>query len=261
MSIHADEATLILSACLLGSGYTRSTTGILKLYKEDGTEIGNGHTGKTFTWNGTNFTVTNNTFTNAVAITGDNNGSAAVTAHSYKIFRSNGTDVMFEDDLNDPIEIAEGAPFVVPIGEIDATFGGAFTQAWGEDWADHIATGASISLPDTDVELELVSTAPSASAAGTTVVYTGYAPLSLAVGGAVWTVTDNVAELQPDLTPAFPDVQATSTNPRGLNVYHTSVAGLRMFWVDWGSAITLNVGNRLLFDSNLDANTVKITLE
>lgn len=260
MAISLNEANLVLKANLHNVGYTRETSAILKLYKADGTEIGNGHTGKTVAMNGTTWTVTSNTFTNAIAITGDNNGTAAVTAAAYKLFRSNGTDIMFEDDLNAPIEIASGAPFTVPIGEIDCTIGGSFTTEWGEDWADHIATGAAITLPDTDVELEMVSTEPSASAAGTTVVYTGYAPLAINVGTSIWSITDNVAELQPDITAAFPDVTATGTNPIGVNMYRSTVAGLRMFWVNWGTAITLNVGNRLLFDSNTDPNTVRITL-
>lgn len=263
------EATRILNASVLATGYTRATSWLIEFYKLDdppsvngtgGTPVGANHTAKTVAANGTNFTVTGRTATNAVVITGDNNSNAAVTFTHYSIKRSDNSSLMFVGALTAPISVASGAPFSIPIGAIDFTVGGAFTDAWGNDVLDHIVTGAAITWPTTDVEGDLVSTAPSASAAGTQVVYTGYAPMSIPVNATYWTVTDNVATLQAGLNLAFPDVGATGTNPRGANLYRDTVAGMRMFFVDWGAPITLNVGNRLFLDSNT-SNTASITLD
>jgi hypothetical protein len=265
-----NEGNKQLRSTVFGEAYTRSTTGVLKFYINDshpaadgtgGTLLDAGHGTSTFNFNtGMWAAASARASSNLAAIVGSNNGSADRTITGYGIFRADGTTLMFSGPLTAPILVPSGSPYNVPIGAITPTLGGAYTTVWGNEWLDHILRGGTLTLPTTDLEVDLVSTAPTADAAGTQVVYTGYSPLSLAMTAPVWTVTDNVARLTFGTTPSFAAVVATSTNPRGANVYD-DVGGKRLFFVDWGGAVTLNVGNQLVFVADVDTQTLMITLD
>jgi hypothetical protein len=260
------EANKIHRAFFFGEGYTRVTTAILRLYKDDdgpdidgvgGTAIGAGHVEKTINMNGTTFGVSGLTATTLITITGDNNGTDTVTATNYAIFRPDGTSMMFRGTLVAPIEIEDGTPYEIAIGGLDITLSGAWTTAWGNDVLDHILTGASITWPSDDVELDLTSDEPTASAAGTQLTGTGYAPISLALTSGVWSVTDNVATLATGNTPSYGTVAADWDDPAGANLYD-DVGGVRYYFAVL-AAITLNTGNTFAFDSDTD-NTITVEL-
>jgi hypothetical protein len=270
MAISYAEAGRILRRDFLADPYTRETSWKVELYQADdhpsadgsnaGTLVGNGHTAKTVAVNGTNFTVTGLTATNAGVITGDNNGTGTVTATGFAIRRASDNGLVWSGPLVGPIVLTSGAPFSIPIGAIDIAFTGGITDAWGNDWLDHIITGAAITHPTTDVELDAVTTAPSASAAGTVIAYTGYAPVAIPINGTYWQVNNNVLSLQPNLAPAFPVMQTLPTGPRGVNIYRDTTAGMRMYFQDYGSTIPVLINSQLTFDSNTDANSILITV-
>lgn len=270
MAISFAEANRILKRDFLATTYTRETSWKIELYQANdhpsadgtvpGTPVGNGHTAKTIAVNGTNFSVTGKTATNLVTITGDNNGTGAVTATGYAIRRASDNGLLWSGALVAPIALANGAPFSIPIGSLDLAFTGGITDAWGNLWMNHIITGAALTPPTTDVELDLVTTAPSASAAGTVIAYTGYSPLAIPVNGTYWLVADNVARLQPGLTPEFPVFTTLPTGHRGINIYKDSPADTRMYFSDYGSTQSVLLNSKLKFDSDVDATSIIITL-
>lgn len=270
MAISYAESNRILKRDLLALTYTRETSWKVELYQANdhptadglnaGTLVGNGHTAKTVAVNGTNFGVTGKTATTLVAITGDNNGTGAVTATGYAIRRASDNGLLWSGALVAPIVLASGAPFTIPIGSLDLAFTGGITDTWGNIWMNHIITGAALTPPVTDVELDLVTTAPTAAAAGTVIAYTGYSPLAIPVNATYWLVTDNVAKLQPNLTPSFPVFTTLPTGHRGVNIYRDSPAGTRMYFQDFGSTQSVLISSQLQFDSNVDANSIIITV-
>ena len=121
MAISYAEANRILKRDLLAITYTRETSWIIELYQGNdhpsadgtnpGTPVGNGHTAKTVAVNGTNFTVSGKTASNAVAITGDNNGTGNVTATGFAIRRASDNGLLWSGALTAPIALTSGAPF------------------------------------------------------------------------------------------------------------------------------------------------------
>lgn len=270
MAISYAEANRILKRDLLAITYTRETSWKIELYQGNdhpsadgsnpGTLVGNNHVAKTVAVNGTNFSVSGKTATNLVVITGDNNGSGTVTATGFAIRRASDNGLLWSGALVAPIVLTSGAPFSIPIGALDLAFTGNITDARGNEWMNHIITGAAITHPSTDVELDLVTTAPSASAAGTVIAYTGYSTVAIPVNGTYWVVTDNVAKLQPNLTPEFPAFATLPTGPRGINIYRDAPANTRMYFQDFGSTQTVLLNSKLQFDSNVDATSIIITV-
>lgn len=270
MAMAYAQSNRILRRDLLAASYTRETSVKIELYQNNdhpsvdgsnpGTLVGNGHTAKTVSMNGTNFSVTGLTATNLVAITGDNNGTGTVTATGYAIRRASDNELMWSGALVGPLSLTSGAPFTIPIGALDFGFTGGIDATWGNTWMGHIITAAAITHPTTDVELDLVTTAPTASAAGTVIAYTGYAPLAIPVNSTYWQVNSNVAQLQPNLGPSFPVFTTLPTGPRGINIYRDTTAGQRMYWQDYGSTQSVLIGSQMFFDSNTDANSILITV-
>lgn len=248
-----DLAGKILAAELLATPLVRATSGYVIFYQSDdppskdgtgGTPIGSGHVAKNLDFNGTVWTVTGLTATNAGTITGDTNGTSTVTATHYAIW-DDADNLMFSGPLSGPIVITSGAPFQIPAGAIDFTIGGAFTTAHGNDILDHILTGAAITWPDAaGTEIGLVSTAPSAGSAGTEVTGTGYARPEIEADPANWVITDNEAVNGIDIE--FGVAASDWTDPVGHNLYAVT-GGTRLMFLDYGSAQPLDSGNQALW--------------
>lgn len=270
MAISYAEAARILSRDFLGATYTRETSWKIELYQNNdhpsadgtvaGTLVGNGHTAKTVAVNNTNFTVTGKTATNALTITGDNNGSGTVTATGFAIRRASDNGLLWSGALVAPIVLTAGAPFSIPAGALDLAFAGGITDTWGNTWMAHIINNSGVTAATTDLELDLVTTAPTSAAAGTVIAYTGYAPLAIPINGTFWLVTNNVVKLQPNLTPEFPVFGTLPTGHRGINIYRDSPAGTRMYFQDFGSTQNVLLGSKLQFDSNVDATSIIVTM-
>lgn len=243
-----DLAGKILASMLLATPLVRATSGYVLLYKSDdppakdgtgGTQLGSGHVAKNLDFNGTVWTVTGMTATNASTITGDANGVSTVTATHYGIW-DDADNLMFTGALTSPIAVTSGAPFQIPAGEIDFTIGGAFTTAFGNDVLDHVLTGAAITWPTSSVKIDLVSTAPTSSAAGTAVVGTAYTMLTVATDSDHWVIADNVASNAADMD--FGSAGSDWTDPRGHNLYKTD-GTTRMMFFDYGSSLPVTTNN------------------
>jgi hypothetical protein len=253
MAISYDLAGKILASALLDTPLTRATSGYLLLYQDDdppdesglgGTVIGNGHVAKNIDFNASTWTVTGMAATNDGIITGDANGTGAVTATHFGIWDDD-DNLMFRGPLSAPIEITSGAPYQIAAGAIDFTIGGAFTDSFGNDVLDHILIGTAITWPDENgVEMSLVSTTPSAAAAGTEVTGTGYVRPEISPDSTSWLLTDNEAENASDIE--FGVAASDWGDPVGHNVYAVT-GGQRLFWLDYGAAQPLDSGNQALW--------------
>lgn len=243
-----DLANKILRSIFHQLPMVRATTGEIRLYKNDdppgkdgtgGTEIGAGHVAEPVNFDGSTWTVTGLTATNAGVMTGNTNGTSTVTATHYGIWDSGGN-LMFTGALTAPIAITSGAPYQISAGAIDFTVTGSFTSSYGNLVLDHILTGAAITWPTTSVKLDLVSTAPSAGSAGTSVVGTAYTMLTVLTDTDYWSVTDNVASNAADMD--FGAAGSDWTDPRGHNLYSTN-GTTRIFFLDYGSSLPVTTNN------------------
>lgn len=236
-----DLANKILDSDFLAIGFSRATTGEIRLYKSSdppskdgtgGTALGANHVAKAVSFNAATWTVTGLTATNDNEITGDNLGNAEVTATHYAIFDSSGN-LMFVGPLTESVVIPNGSAFVIPAGAIDFTVSGDITDTHGNEWLDHILTGAAFTEVAANLNLRLVSTAPSPSAAGTTLTGTGYVDLTIPATSTYWTVVDNqvINAEQMDYGQAASDWD----DPFGHNVIDDDTSK-RMYFLNYGSA-------------------------
>jgi hypothetical protein len=234
-----------------GVAYTRNTQGLVKLYQADdppaldgtgGTEIGNGHGGKLVTFNSTNFGVTGDTYTNLVAITGDANGSGAVTATHCAIWDAAGTTLLLVAPLVAPIEIAAGGPWTIAIGDLDGSFTGGIDEDFANEFLLHFWHGTAMVWPAVSVYFDLVDTlAPTKSVTGTQINGTAYAPAVVACTTEYWVVANNTTQLVTNV-----DHVAAGNDwddPLGVNLRDTTTDKRLLFYAFPGGAIPIDQGN------------------
>lgn len=228
--------------------HTRATTGEIRLYKNSdppakdgtgGTLLGAGHVAEPISFNGATWTVSGMTATNAGVMTGNANGTAEVIATHYGIFDSSGN-LMFVGPLTANITVTSGAPYQIPAGAIDFTIGGAFTNDHGNDWLDYILTGAAFTQVSGNLKIQLVSTAPTASAAGTGLAGTGYLDLTIAASSTFWTVADNVVTNAEEME--YGQAGSDWTDPFGHNVIQAATLK-RLYFMAYGSAQAVILNN------------------
>jgi hypothetical protein len=251
-SISTDLAQKILRSIFLGVPMVRATTGYITLYKDDdppdrdgdgGTEIGAGHVPETVSFNGATWSVSGLTATNIGTMTGNANGTSEVTATHYGIWDSS-DNLMFTDALNSPVVITSGAPFQIAAGAIDFTIGGNLTTAFANDILDHVLTGASITWPTSSVKIDLVSTAPSAGSAGTSLTGTAYIKLTVLTDTDHWSLSERTVSNAADMD--FGSAGSDWTDPAGHNIYSTD-GTTRLIWANYGGSLPVTTDNVVIW--------------
>lgn len=268
MAFSYDVAQRFGESLVNGVAYVRNTQGLVKLYQLDdppgpdgtgGTEIGNGHEGKLVTFNDTNFGVTGDTYTNLVAITGDENGTAAVTATHAAIWNTAGTVLLLTAPLVAPIEIADGGPWTIAIGDLDGSFTGGIDEDFANEFLLHFWHGTAMVWPVESVYFDLVDTlAPTKSVLGTQINGTAYAPAIAECTTEFWTVTAPTVQLVADVN----HVAAGDDwdDPLGVNLHDFTTNKRLLFYAFPGGAVPIDMGNVVGYKGNDPEEGVVLTV-
>lgn len=268
MAFSYDVAQRFGESLVNDAPYVRDTQGLVKLYQGDdppgldgvgGTEIGNGHEGKLVTFNDTNFGVTGDTYTNLVAITGDENGTGAVTATHIAIWDAAGTTLLLVAPLVAPIEIASGGPWTIAIGDLDGSFTGGIDEDFANEFLLHFWHGTAMVWPAESVYFDLVKTlAPTKSVLGTQITGTAYAVVAVACTTEFWSVVNDTIQLIADAN----HVAAGDDwdDPLGVNLHDFTTNKRLLFYAFPGGAIPIDAGNVVGYLGNDLDNGVVITV-
>lgn len=233
-----DHATRWLKADFYGDPYTRATTASLALYSggsppskdgTGGTELsGSGYSRTTVNMNAATWDVTGTTAENIVAITTATASATWLQATHYALW--SGATLLFVGALNTPVTVTSGSPLVIAAGDITPSVSGNISNAYGEDWLDHIFTGAAIDRPET-VKIQATKTASTAATAGEPITGSAYAPLVVTCSNSFWVVTTESEGVEVANGIDFEFLQAESDwdTPVGWDMTD-NVTGLRLYW-------------------------------